>query len=278
MAHSAACTDQVKEDKSMRFQKRIRILPWVHLNISSTGFSFSFGIPGISVNLGKNGTKITAGIPSTGLSDSVMLPKTSSAVKTTDTQPAYVIGLTTLLPPASVAANSNYLDAVWHAIEHGGTTVAMLMTHFGVSEKESRRLLFQMWTDGIIAKLDEPGCFVLIWDASAPLDTAPIQALLNECDLAEKIKHRLNPLNVAEDPIYARAVVIALTDELVDAAYLAHRLRVTREKADSFVEMMVEDGIAKESCSPQEPIPIFDIHSIRLHMEEGFNPWADGVR
>lgn len=50
----------------MRFQKRIQILPWVWLNISKSGFSFSFGPPGLSVNLGKKEPRLPPAYPEPG--------------------------------------------------------------------------------------------------------------------------------------------------------------------------------------------------------------------
>lgn len=49
------------------FRKRVKILPGVHLNISKTGTSWSFGPRGASVNVGKKGVYVNAGIPGTGI-------------------------------------------------------------------------------------------------------------------------------------------------------------------------------------------------------------------
>ena len=51
-----------------RFQKRIRILPGVRLNISKSGVSTSLGGKGLTVNLKDDKVKTTVGIPGTGLS------------------------------------------------------------------------------------------------------------------------------------------------------------------------------------------------------------------
>lgn len=53
---------------AFRFQKRIKIMPGVRVNLSKTGVSTSVGAPGATVNVGKKGVKATAGIPGTGLS------------------------------------------------------------------------------------------------------------------------------------------------------------------------------------------------------------------
>lgn len=53
---------------AFRFQKRIKILPGVRLNISKSGISTTIGGRGASVNIGKRGVYGNAGIPGTGLS------------------------------------------------------------------------------------------------------------------------------------------------------------------------------------------------------------------
>lgn len=53
---------------AIRFQKRIKILPGVRLNISKSGVSTTIGGRGASVNIGKRGIYGNAGIPGTGLS------------------------------------------------------------------------------------------------------------------------------------------------------------------------------------------------------------------
>jgi Protein of unknown function (DUF4236) len=58
----------------LRFQKRITILPGVHLNLSKTGVSVSLGGHGATINAGTQGQRtITLGIPGTGLSYKVPL-------------------------------------------------------------------------------------------------------------------------------------------------------------------------------------------------------------
>ncbi len=51
-----------------RFQRRIKILPGVTLNVSKSGVSTSIGTRGAHVTLGKNGVRTTVGIPGTGIS------------------------------------------------------------------------------------------------------------------------------------------------------------------------------------------------------------------
>lgn len=54
-----------------RFQKRIKLLPGVRLNLSKSGVSTSIGGRGATVNLRKGRARATVGLPGTGLSYSV---------------------------------------------------------------------------------------------------------------------------------------------------------------------------------------------------------------
>lgn len=54
--------------KGLRFQKRIRILPGLRINLSKSGASASVGPRGADVNIGRGGVTTNAGIPGTGLS------------------------------------------------------------------------------------------------------------------------------------------------------------------------------------------------------------------
>ncbi len=58
---------------ALRFQKRIRILPGLWLNLSKTGISFSLGGNGATMNVGTRSRTFTVGIPGTGLSYRVTL-------------------------------------------------------------------------------------------------------------------------------------------------------------------------------------------------------------
>jgi hypothetical protein len=51
-----------------RFHKSIPLLPFLRLNLSKSGVSFSLGAPGTSLNVGPKGTRGSVGIPGTGLS------------------------------------------------------------------------------------------------------------------------------------------------------------------------------------------------------------------
>lgn len=68
---------------TLRFQKRIKIFPFIYLNISKKGISLSFGRQGGSINVSKAGIKDTAGLPGTGVSYSKRLASFKpKAVKT----------------------------------------------------------------------------------------------------------------------------------------------------------------------------------------------------
>jgi hypothetical protein len=54
--------------KGLRFQKRLRILPGLRINLSKSGASATLGPRGAGVNIGKDGITTNAGIPGTGLS------------------------------------------------------------------------------------------------------------------------------------------------------------------------------------------------------------------
>lgn len=74
----------------MRFRKRVKVAPGVHLNIGKSGVSTSVGVRGANVTIGKK-TTTTLGMPGTGLSHSV-----TSGQATPARQPATVFGSTLL--------------------------------------------------------------------------------------------------------------------------------------------------------------------------------------
>ena len=51
-----------------RFQRRIRILPGLRLNLSKSGISTSIGVRGAHVTVGRGQARTTVGLPGTGLS------------------------------------------------------------------------------------------------------------------------------------------------------------------------------------------------------------------
>lgn len=57
---------------AFRFQKRIKLLPGVTLNVSKGGLSTSVGVKGARVTVGRGKTRTTVGLPGTGISHSVV--------------------------------------------------------------------------------------------------------------------------------------------------------------------------------------------------------------
>ncbi len=53
---------------ALRFRRRVKLVPGVHLNISRSGISTSLGVRGASITFGKRGNYINAGLPGTGIS------------------------------------------------------------------------------------------------------------------------------------------------------------------------------------------------------------------
>lgn len=52
---------------NVRLWRRFRILPWVILNVSKTGFSLSIGPKGAQFTIGTSGGRFSIGLPGTGL-------------------------------------------------------------------------------------------------------------------------------------------------------------------------------------------------------------------
>ena len=66
--------------RGLRFQKRLRVLPGVRINLSKSGASASIGPRGADVNIGARGITTNAGIPGTGLSYRSKVGKTGSGL------------------------------------------------------------------------------------------------------------------------------------------------------------------------------------------------------
>lgn len=52
----------------LRFHKSIRLLPFLRLNFSKSGISFSLGRPGGSLNFSQRGVRGSVGVPGAGVS------------------------------------------------------------------------------------------------------------------------------------------------------------------------------------------------------------------
>ena len=51
----------------LRYFRRVKLLPGVTMNLSGSGPSFSFGVRGAHVTVGRRGVRRTVGIPGTGI-------------------------------------------------------------------------------------------------------------------------------------------------------------------------------------------------------------------
>lgn len=79
-----------------RFQKRIKLLPGVSINLSKSGVSTSLGPKGTKVTLGHGKRKTTFGLPGTGISHtSVVSTKRPNTIASDQ------------LPPAEFAPKTN---------------------------------------------------------------------------------------------------------------------------------------------------------------------------
>lgn len=94
-----------------RFQKRIRILPGVYINLSKSGVSGSVGGHGATVNVGHDGRRmITLGVPGTGMSYRVPL---SGTIFVGLLVVAALIGLAYLIQPELVRQALHWWQPKW---------------------------------------------------------------------------------------------------------------------------------------------------------------------
>ncbi|MDX2159508.1 MAG: DUF4236 domain-containing protein [Hyphomicrobiaceae bacterium] len=95
----------------LRFQKRIKILPGVYINLSKSGVSASVGGHGATVNVGHTGKRmVTLGIPGTGLSYRVPL---SSGILMLLVGVAVLIGVAYLVAPDAVHGALHWWQPKW---------------------------------------------------------------------------------------------------------------------------------------------------------------------
>lgn len=78
---------------AFRVRKSFKIAPGLRINISKSGVSTSLGGKGLTANLSKRGTRITAGLPGSGLSSS-KLYKSKQLPETNEKSPAWAYALT----------------------------------------------------------------------------------------------------------------------------------------------------------------------------------------
>jgi hypothetical protein len=95
----------------LRFQKKIRILPGLYLNLSKSGLSVSAGGHGATVNVGTSGRKTaTIGVPGTGLS--YRMPLTGTVVLFL-LGVALVFGVAYLIAPDAVMQILHWWQPKW---------------------------------------------------------------------------------------------------------------------------------------------------------------------
>jgi hypothetical protein len=174
----------------MRFQKRIQILPWVCLNISKSGFSFSFGPPGLSINKSKKGVRVTAGLPGTGLSTSHLIKgerandqaheqALAEALASADQTIAdidvllaecrFAGWLENHLDQGSYAADPMYGRAVIATLTGNHLSPTFVSHYLKVDAARGRRLVELMEADGIIP--EAPGAIT----PKSPLDIVALK-------------------------------------------------------------------------------------------------------
>lgn len=64
---------------ALRMRKRIKLLPGLYVNLGKNGTSLSVGTKGVTVNFDKAGTRATVGVPGTGISYSKFYKKSPSS-------------------------------------------------------------------------------------------------------------------------------------------------------------------------------------------------------
>lgn len=60
--------------KGLRYQKRIRVLPFLWVNLSKTGISFTIGCQYVKLNVGRRGVWLSGSWVGTGISVRKKLP------------------------------------------------------------------------------------------------------------------------------------------------------------------------------------------------------------
>ncbi|MDB5996859.1 MAG: cell division protein FtsK [Pseudomonas sp.] len=257
----------------MRFQKRIQILPWVHLNISGSGISLSFGPPGLSVNIGKKGTRVTAGMPGTGISTSHLFSSGSNAASaSTSSIEAHHPGIDfSLLPPPPEDDDPLYQDAVSFVVFSRRASVSAVQRKVLVGYARAAALIARMESDGIVSPINSHGSREVIWLGISPLNTDDavdeIDVLLKECRFAQWLENYLDPGIVGISPMYARAVVVTLTHNRLEARLLADHLNVGIEMAETMIALMAQDGIFPSGADSLIPISRMDINALKHSFE-----------
>jgi Protein of unknown function (DUF4236) len=91
-----------------RFQKRIKILPGITLNLSRKGVSTSVGVTGARVTLGHGQQRITTGLPGSGISHT-SITTTNKAPTPRLARAGFFIG----------KSSASFVKAIFKGIYHG---------------------------------------------------------------------------------------------------------------------------------------------------------------
>src|SRR5262249_36116104 len=108
----------------LRFQRVLRIFPWLRINISKSGVSGSLGPRGAGVNIGRHGVTTNAGIPGTGISYRSKVGGHGS-----------VLGVLALLTALGYAVYKNG-DRIAALSQHPPTTVASAVHTLSAPKRE----------------------------------------------------------------------------------------------------------------------------------------------
>jgi hypothetical protein len=108
----------------LRFQRVLRIFPWLRLNVSKSGLSGSVGPRGADINIGRRGVTTNAGIPGTGISYRSKVGSHSSK-----------LGVLALIAALGFAAFKNS-DRITSLFQHPPTSVASAAKTLTASKRE----------------------------------------------------------------------------------------------------------------------------------------------
>lgn len=243
---------------SLRFQKRIQILPWVWLNISKSGFSFSFGPPGLSVNLGKKGVKTTIGIPGTGLSASHLFEVGKKSPATENQIEPYSSGYPNEKPaPHMDEGDPLYARAVSFVIETRRASISAVQRYLKIGYDRAALLIEQMELDGVVSEMTPAGSREVLRDGSSKLIRA--NPLLNvgpgqarHFQMAENDGYAVDP-EVAEllaDRTFSQEQVDQVLDDVAFAAWMENFLDEENIAADSLYSRAVVYALTRKHIHP----------------------------
>lgn len=133
----------------MRFQKRIKVLPGLTLNLSKKGVSTSVGVTGARVTYGHGQKRTTVGLPGTGLSHTTV-ERTAQSAAVVEPAPAVSPASDHVPAPAPMAPTGLSWAAVggglwtvakvaFGAVLMIGTVIALVFTLGGSGSKRRKR-------------------------------------------------------------------------------------------------------------------------------------------